>query len=74
MNLNEQQKAKRKEVLTTMVKQYKESHPWLTTRQAVYEVGEILENDPVQLRIINALSASATIEGSINVKDHLLIQ
>jgi CO/xanthine dehydrogenase Mo-binding subunit len=57
---NPQQLAQRKEVLTTLVKNRMEKYPYLTMKQAVDEVAEMLESDPIKLRFINALAASTT--------------
>jgi CO/xanthine dehydrogenase Mo-binding subunit len=60
MNLTPKQLVHRKDVLTTLVKIHKEKRPWLTLKQAVDEVAEMLEKDPIKLRFINALTASTT--------------
>ena len=56
--LNAKQLTQRKEIFKVMVTNCKEKRPWLTLKQAVESVAYELQNDPMKLRIINALAAS----------------
>jgi len=60
MKLTNKQIENRAEVLKTMIKVKIKNEQWLTFRQAVDEVSEDLENDPILLKYINALAASTT--------------
>ena len=58
MNLSEEQKKKRAHVLNDLAEAYKDLHKGTTTREAALEIHEMLKEDPVKLRIINALAAT----------------
>ena len=59
-NLNAEQLNQRKEILRVMVKNQRERCPWMTLAEAVARVELELKNDPIKLRIINALAASTS--------------
>ena len=56
-NLTDEQKKKRGRILQHLAEEYHKKHRYLKRDQAFIEFGESLENDPVKLRIINALAA-----------------
>lgn len=58
MNLTEDQKKKRAQVLKDMVEAYKDLHKRASTKEAALEIYDMLTEDPVKLRIINALAAT----------------
>lgn len=58
MTLNEKQKKSRAEVLKDMVRAYRRSHPRVSMVTAVDIVISTLDEDPVKLRIVNAIAAS----------------
>ena len=60
MNLTLEQKAKRGEILKTLVRNKREKCPWLTLKEAVDTVAQELDSDTIKLRFINALAASST--------------
>ena len=59
MNLTLEQKAKRGEILKTLVRNKREKCPWLTLKEAVDIVAQELDSDTIKLRFINALAASS---------------
>lgn len=62
-HLNVKQLKKRGEILQQMADQYWHNHrPWLPRNEAYLSFAQTIENDPVKLRIINALAASCTIK------------
>jgi hypothetical protein len=65
-NLNEAQLKKREEVLGTLLETYQKQYYWLTSEEVVRLFIRDIETDPVKLRVINALSASCTIEQDNN--------
>jgi hypothetical protein len=56
--LTPEQIKKRGLILQEMSKDYGKGHRFLTTREAQIEFCESIENDPMKLRIINAMAAS----------------
>jgi hypothetical protein len=60
--LNETQLKKRGEVIGTLLETYQKRYHWLTGEEVVRLFIHDIETDPLKLRIINALSASCTIE------------
>lgn len=60
--LNEQQKKKRGQILESMYESFLETHTWMPINDAEYAFAKSIEDDPVKLRMINALAASCTIE------------
>jgi hypothetical protein len=61
--LNTTQLKKREEVIGTLLETYQKQYYWLTSEEVVRLFIRDIETDPVKLRVINALSASCTIEG-----------
>jgi Mg/Co/Ni transporter MgtE len=57
MTLTEDQKKKRAHVLNDLAEAYKDLHKGASTRDAAIEIYEMLTEDPVKLRIINAIAA-----------------
>jgi hypothetical protein len=55
--LNEEQKKKRGKILQQMAEDYHKRHRYLKRDEAFKEFGQEIENDPVKLRVINALAA-----------------
>jgi hypothetical protein len=58
--LNEQQKKKRGVILQSMYDSFLDKHPRMSLKTAQREFIESIDNDPVKLRVINALAASYT--------------
>lgn len=64
LKLTPDQKITRGKILQSMADNYWVNYrPWLTKEQAHVSFAQTLEQDPVKLRIINALAASITQEG-----------
>ena len=58
MNLTEDQKKKRAYILNDMVKAHLKQHPYKTIEHAVCSVHDEIKNDPVKLRVLNAIAAT----------------
>lgn len=60
--LNPIQKKKRGVILQQMADQYWNKHPWMRREAAYNAFAADLDQDPVKLRMINALAASTAEE------------
>jgi hypothetical protein len=68
--LNEAQLKKRAEVIGTLLEVYEKKYYWLKKEELVRFFIRDIESDPVKLGVINALSASCTIEQE-NIPCHI---
>jgi hypothetical protein len=59
-HLNKEQKKTRGAILQSMFDSFLKKHSWMSLKKAEREFTKSIENDPVKLRIINALAASCT--------------
>lgn len=63
--LDKQQITERAVITMNMLDEYRNAHPYLAYDEANFQFFKMLDEDPIKVRIINALAAANVALGSI---------
>jgi len=63
--LDKQQITERAVITMNMLAEYRKAHQWLAYDEATFQFFKMLDEDPIKVRIINALAAANVALGSI---------
>jgi hypothetical protein len=66
LTLNAKQKEKRGRILQELAEEYHKKHRYLRRDEAFKEFGDDLAEDPLKLRVINALAAMSTPQTKVS--------